>query len=161
MLVHAIGLEYLRKYCCCSVAQSCLTLCDPMDCSTTGFPILPYLPEFVQTHVHWVSDAIQPSHSLKPPSPPASVFPSIMVFSSELALHIKWLKHRSFSFSTVLPVNIQGWLPLGLTGLISLLSQGLSRVFSTTIWKHQFFSAQPSLWLGIFKNGKSSLLREM
>ena len=55
--------------CCCSVAQSCPTLCDSMDYSISGFPILHYLPEFVQTHVHWVSDAIQSSHSLSPPSP--------------------------------------------------------------------------------------------
>ena len=50
--------------CCCSVTESCPTLCDPMDCSTTGFPVLHHLPKFVQTHVHWVSDAIQPSHPL-------------------------------------------------------------------------------------------------
>ena len=55
--------------CCCSFAQSCPTLCDPMDCSTPGFPVLNSLPEFAQTHVHWVSDAIQPSHPLSPPSP--------------------------------------------------------------------------------------------
>ena len=55
--------------CCCSVAKSCLTLCDPMDCSTPGFPVLHYLPEFTQTHVHWVGDAIQPSHPLLLPSP--------------------------------------------------------------------------------------------
>ena len=57
--------------CCGSVTQSCLTLCDPMDCSTPGFPVLYHLPEFAQTHVYWVSDAIQPSHPLLPPSPPA------------------------------------------------------------------------------------------
>ena len=56
---------------CCSVTQSCLTLCDPMDCSTTGFPVLYHLPEFAQTHVHRVGDAIQPSHPLLSPSPPA------------------------------------------------------------------------------------------
>ena len=54
-----------------SVAQLCLTLCDPVDCSTPGFPVLPYLLEFVQTHVHWVDDAIQPSHPLSPSPPPA------------------------------------------------------------------------------------------
>ena len=54
---------------CCSVVKLCLTLCDPMDCSTLGFPVFHYFPEFAQIHVHWVSDAIQPSHSL-PPSPP-------------------------------------------------------------------------------------------
>ena len=57
--------------CCCSAAQSCWTLCNPMDCSTSGFPVLHCLPEFAQTHVHWVSDAIQPSHPLLSPSPPA------------------------------------------------------------------------------------------
>ena len=56
---------------CCSVAQSCLTLCDPMDCSMTGLPVLPYFPEFAQTHVHQVNDAIQPSHPLSPTSPPS------------------------------------------------------------------------------------------
>ena len=58
--------------CCCSVAKSCLTLCDPMDCSTPGFPVLYYHPEFAQIHVHWV--AVQPSHLLLPPSPPALNF---------------------------------------------------------------------------------------
>ena len=56
---------------CCSVAQSCPTLCNLMDCSTPGFPVLQHLPEFAETHVHWVNDAIQPSHPLLPPSPPA------------------------------------------------------------------------------------------
>ena len=56
---------------CCSVIQLCLTLCDPMDCSMPGFPVLHYLPELTQTHVHWVGDAIQPSHPLSSPSPPA------------------------------------------------------------------------------------------
>ena len=65
-------LSILPKRChCCSVAQACLTLCDPMDCSMTGFPILHYILEFAQTHVHWIGDAIQPSHPLSSPSPPA------------------------------------------------------------------------------------------
>ena len=76
-----------------------------------------------------------------------SIFPSIGVFSNESALLIRWPKYQSFSFTTVILMNIQGWFPLGLTGLISLLSKGLSRVFSsTTIWKYQFFGSQPSLW---------------
>ena len=61
----------LSTCCCCSVAKSCLTLCDPMDCSMPGFPVLHHLLEFAQTHVHWVSDAIQPSRPLSCPSPPA------------------------------------------------------------------------------------------
>ena len=74
-----------------------------------------------------------------------SIFPSIRVFSSELALCIR--RPKCWSFSISLPMNIQGWFPLGLTGLISLLSKGLSRIFSRTIiWKHPFFGAQISLW---------------
>ena len=76
-----------------SDAQSCPTLCDPMDCSTPGLPVHHQFPEFTQTHVHRVSDAIQPKHLLLPQSP------SIRVFPNELALHIKWPKYWSFSFS--------------------------------------------------------------
>ena len=71
-----------------SVAQSCPTLCDPMDCSTPGFPVHHQLLELTQTHVHRVSDAIQPSHPPLSPSP-ASIFPSIRVFSKESVLHIR------------------------------------------------------------------------
>ena len=82
-----------------SVAQSCLTLCNPMDCSTPGFPVYHQLPELSQTHVHRVVDAIQPSHPLSSPSPPAFNLPSIRVFSSESVLPIRWPKYWSFSFS--------------------------------------------------------------
>ena len=68
---HPVCSPLLQKVCCCSVAQSCPTLWDPMDCSTPGFPVLHYLPEFAKTHVHWVNDAIQPSHPLSSCSPPA------------------------------------------------------------------------------------------
>ena len=78
---------------------------------------------------------------------PPSIFPSIRVFSNESTFCIRWPKYWSFSFSTVLPLHIQGLFPLELTGLISLPSKGLSRVFfNTTFWKHQFFGTQPSLW---------------
>ena len=74
-----------------------------------------------------------------------SMFPSIRVFSKEPALRIRWPKYWSFSFTSVLPMNTQGWSPLAWTGWISLQSKGLSRVFSnTTVQKHQFFDAQPS-----------------
>ena len=85
--------------CCCSDCQSYPTLCDPMNCSVPGFPVLCYLPEFDQTHVHWVDDAIQPSHPPSPLSPPLSIFPSIRVFSNKLAHPISWPKYWSFSFS--------------------------------------------------------------
>ena len=81
-----------------SVAQSCLTLGNPMDCSMPGLPVHHQFPELTQTHVHWVGDAIQPSHPLPSPSLP-SIFPSIRVFSNELVLRIRWPKYWSFSFS--------------------------------------------------------------
>ena len=116
-----------------------------MDCSTPGFPVLHHLPEFAQTHVHRVSDAIQPSHPLSPASLPALNLPSIRVFFNESALHIRWPKYWSFSISP--SDDYQCWFPLGLTGLISLQSKGLSRVFSsTTIRKHLSFGTRPSLW---------------
>ena len=94
------------RSCCCSVARSLgLTLCDPMDCSTPGFPVLHYLPEFVQTHVHWVSDAIQPSHFLSPLLLLPSIFLSLWVFSSGLVLCIRWPKYSSFSFNISLGVR--------------------------------------------------------
>ena len=76
-----------------------------------------------------------------------SIFPNIRFFSNELALCIRWPKYWSFSFSISPSSECQGWFPIELTGLISLQSNGLSRVFSkTTVQKHQFFSAQLSLW---------------
>ena len=113
--------------------------------STPGFPAHHSFLEFAQIHVHWVGDANQPSHSLSPPSLPPSVFPSIRIFSSELALCVRWPKYWSFSicpsngYSRLISFRID-WFDL-------LALQGLSTVFSsTTIWKHQFFGAQPSLW---------------
>ena len=78
-----------------SVAQLCPTLCDPMDCSKPGFPVHHQLPELAQTHVHWVSDAIQPSHPLLSPSPTFNLS-SIRVFSNESVLHIRWPKYWEF-----------------------------------------------------------------
>ena len=121
-------------------------LCNPMNCSTPGFPVLHYLPEFAQTHVHQVSDAIQPSRLLSPPFLLPSVFPSIRVFSVSWLFASGGQSIGASASASILPMNIQGWFPLGLTGLISLLSKGLSRVFSSTIiQKHQLFDVQPSL----------------
>ena len=82
-----------------SVAQSCLTLCDPMNRSMPGVPIHHQLLEFTETHVHQVGDAIQPSHPLSSPSLPAPIPPSIRVFPNGSALRIRWPKYWSFSFS--------------------------------------------------------------
>jgi len=88
-----------------SVAQSCPTLCDPMNHSTPGLPVHHQLPEFTQTHVHRVSDAIQPSHPLSSP-----------IFSNESTLCMRWPKYWSFSFSIILPKKSQGWSPSEWTG---------------------------------------------
>ena len=134
--------------CCCSVAKLCLTLCDPMDCSTPGFPILHHLPEFAQTHVHWISDAIQPSHPLASPSPPAfKLFQHQGLCQWVSSSHQVAKVLKVSASASVRPLNIQGWFPLGLTGLISLQSKELSKVFpNTTVQKHSFFGTQPSLW---------------
>ena len=133
--------------CCCSVPKSHLTLCHPKDCSTTGSSVLHFFLEFAQIHVHWVSDAIWPSHSLLPSSLLPSIFPSIRFFSNEFALWIRWPKYRSFSFSRS-PSNEYSDLISFRMDWFDLLSvqEILKSFFSTTIWEHQFFSAQPSLW---------------
>ena len=128
-----------------SVTQSCLNLCDPLDCSTPSFPVYHQLPELVQTHVHQVGDVIQPSHLLQPPSPIA--FPVSGSFLKSWLFASGGQSAVASASASVLPMNIQGWFPLGWTCLISLQSKELSRVFSnTTIWKYQFFGTQPSLW---------------
>ena len=128
-----------------SVAQSCPALCDPMDCSTPGFPVHHQLPELTQTHALSVGDAIQPSHPVVPFSSWLQSFPASGSF---LRSQLFTSGGQSIGASaSVLPMNIQGLFLLGLTGLFSWQSTGLSRVFSiTTVQKHQFFSAQLSLW---------------
>ena len=109
-----------------SIAQSCPPLCYPMGCSTPGLPVYHQLPEFTQTHVHWVGDAIQPSHPLLTPSSPA------LNLSQHQSL-FKWVSSLH-QVAKVLEFQLQyqsfQWSPLGWTGWISLLSKGLSRVFS-------------------------------
>ena len=130
-----------------SVAQLCLTLCNPMDCSTTGFPVHHQFPEPIQTHVYHVSDAIQRSHSLLSSSPPASsVFPSIRVFSSDSALCFRWPKYWSFSFSISPSSEHSGLISFRIDWLDLLAVQGtLKSLLNTTVQKHQFFGAQLSL----------------
>ena len=130
-----------------SVAQSCLTLCDPMDCSTARLPCLSPTPGAYSNSCPlswWCHPTV--SSSVIPLSSQPSIFPSIRVFSSESALRIRWPKYWSFSFNTIPSMNTQDWFPSGWTGWISLQSKGLSRVFfNTTVQKHQFFGAQLSL----------------
>ena len=133
--------------CCCLISKSCLTLCDPMDCSTSDFPVHHQCLELTQTHVRWVSDTIQPSHPLLSPSPPAFNLSQHQGLFQWVSSSHQVAKVLEFSASaSVLQMNIQDWCPLGWTGWISLESKGLSRVFSnTTVRRHQFFSAQLSL----------------
>ena len=128
-----------------SCDQLCPTLSSSMDCSMPGFPVLHYLPELAQTHVHWFGDAIQPSHPLTPFSSCPQCFPALGSFPVSQPFTSGGQSIGASASALVLPMNTQGWFSLGLTGLISLLSKGCPRVFpSTTVWKHQFFSAQPS-----------------
>ena len=131
-----------------SVTQSCPTLCNPMNQSTQGLPVHHQFLEFAQTRVHWVSDAVQPSHPLLSPSPPAFTLSQRQNLFQRCQLFASGGQSIGASASaSVFLMNIQGWFPFGLTGLISLLSKGLSRVFfSTTARKHQFFGPQPFLW---------------
>ena len=130
-----------------SVAQLSPTLCNPMDCSMSGLPVHHQLLELAQIHAHWVGDVIQSYHPLLSSFPPAfnlsqhQSFPVSQFFvSGGLSIGVS-------ASASVSPMNTQDWFPFGMTGLISLLSQGLSYVFfNTTVQKHQFFSAQLSLW---------------
>ena len=120
-----------------SVTQLCPALCDPMHCSTPGFPVLHYLRSLFKL---MSIELMMPSTQFifyHPLLHLPSIFPSIRVFSNESTLHIRWPKYWSFTFN-ISPSNEH-------PGLISLQSKGLSRVFSnTTVQKHQFFGAQPS-----------------
>ena len=141
-----LGVDLILEHS-CSVAKSCPTLCDPMQ--HARLPCLSLSPGLLRL---MSIELVMPSKYFilcYPLLLLPSIFPSLRVFFNESALRIRWSKYWSFTFSVrpSFPVNIQGWFPLGLTGLISLLSKGLSRVFSsTTVRKHQFFSAQASLY---------------
>ena len=121
-----------------------------MDCSIPGFPVHHQLSEIAQTHIHRVSDAIKPSNPLSSPSPP--------IFSRSQSQGLfQWVSSfhqvaKASASAPVLSMNIQKWFPIGLTGLISLLSKRLSRVFSNTaVQKHQFFAALMSNFIWTFE----------
>ena len=134
-----------------SVAQSYPTLCDPMNCSTPGLPVHHQLPEFTQTHVHRMGDAIQPSHPLLSPSPPAPTPPSIRVFSNESTLRMRWPKYWNFSFSISPSKEHPGlisfrmdWLDLlAVHGTLKSLLQHHSSQASI-LWCSTFFTVQLS-----------------
>ena len=130
--------------CYCSVTESRLTFCDPMDCSMPGSPVLHHLLEFAQLHFHCIGDAVHPSHPLMPSSPSAldlSQHQGLFqwVICAQQMTKILELQHHSFHW--IFRVDL-----LKMTGLISLLSKGLLGVFfSTTVQRHQFFGILPSL----------------
>ena len=136
------------------VAQSCPTFCDPVDCSTPSLPVHHQLPAFTRIHVHWVGGfmsielVVVPSNHLILCCPlllPPSIFPSIRVFSNELALPIRWLKYWSFSFNISPSNEYSGLIYFRMDWLDFLAVGALSRVFSnTTDQKHQFLTAQLS-----------------
>ena len=128
------------------VTQSCPTLSNPMDCSTIDLTVLHYLWSLLK---FMSIESVMPFNHLILCRPLllSSIFLSIRVFSNESALCIGDQSIGDSASALVLPMSIQDWFALGFSGLISLLSKGFSRVFfNTTAWKHQFFSAQSSLW---------------
>ena len=134
-----------------SVAQLCLTLCDPMDCSTPGFPVHHQLPELAHTHVHRVGDAIQPSHPLSSLLLPPSIFPSIRVFASESVLHIRWPKYWSFSFSISPSNEYSGLISFRIDWFDFLAVQETLKSFlqhcsskASILWRSAFFTVQLS-----------------
>ena len=132
---------------CCWVTKSCLTLCDPMDSSIPSFFVPHHLLEFAEVRVHWVGDAIETiSSSASPFSSCLQSFPRSRSFLTSQLFPSCGQSTGASALASVLPKCIQGWFPLGFTGLISLLSKGPSGVFSSnTVQKQQFFSPLPSL----------------
>ena len=126
-----------------SIGQLWLTRCIPMDCSMPGFPVCHEIPELAQTHLHLVGDAIQPSHPVSAPSPPAFNLPQPQSFQMSQFFASGSQSIVVSASASVLTMSIQDWIPLGWTSLISLWSKGLS---NTTDQKHQLFRAQLSLW---------------
>ena len=120
---------------CCFVTKSCQNLCDSMDCSLPGFPVPHHLPEFDQVQVHWISDAIQPSHPLSLSSSCLQFFPTSGSFPMSHLFISGGQSIGASALASVLPKSIQGWFPLRLTGLISLLSKGL--FFTPLLHSHQ------------------------
>ena len=144
-----IALLWLAHKCCgFSVIKSCLILCNPIDCSTPDFPTLHCLSEFAQTPFHCGSDAIKPSYPLFPCpfSSCTQSFPTSKSFPLSQFFTSGGQSIGASASASVLSMSIQGLFPLWSSGLISLLSKGLSRIFSsTTVQIHQFFGAQLSL----------------
>ena len=128
--------------CCYLVTKPCPTLCNSMDCSMPGFSALHYMLEFAQTHAHWVHHLILCCHLLLLPS----IFPSIRVFSNELALYIRWPKYWSFSFRISSSSEYLEFISFRIDWFDLLAVQGtLKSLLQHHNQKHQFFNPHPSL----------------
>ena len=141
-LCHINFLTNLNCLFCCSVAKSCLSLCDFINCIMPGFPVLHYLPKFAQPHVHWFSHAFQQSHPLLPHSP-------LALSLSQNQNLFQWVGSSHQVAFSISPSNeYLGLISFRIDWFDLLVVQGtLKRVVSSTrVQKHQFFSAQPSLW---------------
>ena len=141
--------QYLYQF--SSVIQLCVTLCNPMDCSTLGFPVHCQLLEPSQTHIHWVGDAIQPSYSLSSPSAPAFNLSQLQVFSNESVLCIRWQKYWSVSFSISPSNQYSGLISFRMDWLNLLAVQGTLKSFlqyhsskASILWHSAFFMVQLS-----------------
>ena len=121
--------DYIRSRCCCLATKSCLTLCDPMDCSTPGFPVLHYLPSSLK--LMSIKSVMASNHLIlcHPLLPLPSIFPTIRVFSNESALHLRWPKYWNFSIS---PSSDSGLISFRIDWFDLLLSKELSSIFSNT-----------------------------
>ena len=129
-----------------SLVHSCPILCNPMDCSTPGFPVLHYLLEFAQTHIHSIGNVIQLSHPLSSPSPSClQSFPVSGSFPMSQFFASGGQSIGASASASILPMNTQDWSPLGWTVWISLQSKGLSSLLQHHYSKHQFFGTQSSL----------------
>ena len=133
------------------VAQSCPSLCDPVDCSTPGFPVHHRLPELTQTHVCCVSDTIEPYHPLSSPSCPAFHLSQHQGFSSESVLHTRWPKYWSFSFSINPSNEYSGLISFRIDWLDLLAVQGTRKSIlhyhsskASILWRSDFFMVQLS-----------------
>ena len=145
MLSFLYGLSLTSIYQIRSVAQSCLTLCDPMNSSTPGFPVHHQPPELAQTHVHRVSDAMQPSHPLSSLLLLPSIFPSTRVFSNESFLRIRWPKYWSFSFTTSPSSQYSGLISFKMDWFDLLSVQGTLKHLSNTTVSTLSFLYTPTL----------------
>ena len=147
--LHSVQFSFVTQF--SSVAQSCPTLCNPMNCSTPGLPVNHQLPEFTQTHIHRVGDAIQPSHPLSSPSPPAPNPSSLRIFSNESTLRMRWPKYWSFSFSIIPSKEHSGPISFRMDLLDLLEVQGTLKSLlqhhsskASILWRSAFFMVQLS-----------------